>query len=176
MSYALLLERIAREHGLDPELVLALVQVESGGNQWAWNPEPHYRYVVDCRTGLPFRKLTREEASSKTPPVDFPRLAGDRDQEWWGQQASWGLMQVMGAVAREQGFRGDYLTELCEAHINLRIGCQVLSKNLFWAGGSAVKALGAYNAGRGGWDSPTGIAYAKKVLSRMPPQPSGDVA
>lgn len=167
MSYALLLERIAHEHGLEPELVLALVAQESGGNVYAWNPEPPYRYLVDCRTGRPFRPLTPTERASEVPPRDFPAFAGDRDQEWWGQQASWGLMQIMGAVAREQGFRGPYLPELCEAHVNLQFGCRVLASNIRWAGGNVAKALGAYNAGRGGATGSAGTAYGQKVLARL---------
>lgn len=167
MSYALLLESSARKHGLDPELVLALVQQESSGNAYAWNPEPKYRYLVNVKTRAPFRTLTPAELASEFPPKDFPCLAGDPDQEWWAQQASWGLMQVMGAVAREWNFRGPYLTELTEAHINLEIGCRVLASHLRWSGGDLAKALGAYNAGRGNAEGAMGRAYSRKVLARI---------
>jgi len=43
------------------------------------------------------------------------------------QRTSWGLMQIMGAVARERGFRG-WLTELCDPQANLEWGC----KHLRW--------------------------------------------
>ena len=33
----------ARKHALPAGLVAAIVAVESGGNTWAWNPEPGYR-------------------------------------------------------------------------------------------------------------------------------------
>lgn len=33
-----LIEKHAREAGLDTELVSALIQVESSGNPFAWNP------------------------------------------------------------------------------------------------------------------------------------------
>src|SRR5687767_808548 len=96
----------ARDHGLDPRLLRAQVLQESGGNTWAYNPEQRYRYFWNVKLWKPFREVTDPECSSEFPPVDFPTLAGDRDQEWWAQQASWGLMQVMGAVAREHGLRG----------------------------------------------------------------------
>lgn len=157
----------ARARGLHPALVQALVQVESSGNTFAWNPEPHYRYLWDVQRAKPFRPLTPDERLSERPPFDFPCLAGDRDQEWWAQQASWGLMQVMGGVARELGFRGPYLPELTNTDLNLSLGCQLLQKLVLWADGNLHQALAAYNAGKGGWNSPTGQAYAEKVLKAM---------
>ena len=91
----------AAAHGLPPLLITALVEQESAGDPYAWNPEPRYRYLWDVKRNAPFRTPTEAERASEIPPHDFPTLGGDRDQEWWGQQASWGLMQVMGAVARE---------------------------------------------------------------------------
>lgn len=106
--------------------VLAVIQVESGGDTFAWNPEPHYRYLYNVRRKAPFRALTAAEKFSEQPPADFPSLAGDRDAEWWGQQASWGLMQVMGAVARELGMRG-HIPSLCDPQIGIRYGCMHLA-------------------------------------------------
>jgi soluble lytic murein transglycosylase-like protein len=154
----------ARER-IDPILVEAVVIIESGGNPYAWNPEPHYRYLVDVRTGQPFRELTVSERATEVPPADFPTLAGDRDQEWWGQQASWGLMQIMGALAREIGFRGLYLPELTRPHLNLQLGCQHLANLLRWSNGDERRAVAAYNAGRGGWNGPAGQAYQQKVFA-----------
>jgi soluble lytic murein transglycosylase-like protein len=51
--------------------------------------------------------------------------------------------------------------------VNVHLGCQVLKRLLAWGGKDVRKALGAYNAGRGGWDSPVGQAYAKKVLDHV---------
>lgn len=154
---------------LPPELVLAVCRVESSLNPWAYNPEPGYRWVVDCRTGRPFRALTPAERTSAEPPPDFPMLAGDRDQEWWGQRASWGLMQIMGALAREIGFRGPYLPELCDPMLNLSLGCRHLSRlrdrylpTRGWHGVCAV-----YNGGPGALladGNVTNPAYPAKVL------------
>lgn len=150
---------------IDPDLVEAIVIVESGGNPWAINYEPRYRYLVDVRNWQPFRKLTELEQTSEIPPADFRSVAGDPDQEWVSQQTSWGLMQLMGALGRELGFRGAYLTELCRLDLNLRLGCLHLSNLLRWAEGDVAQAVAAYNAGRGGWSSPAGQAYARKVLT-----------
>jgi hypothetical protein len=160
--------RAALRHNLAIGLVRAVVHVESGGNPWAFNPEPRYRYVWDVRRWAPFRTLRAEEAVSAVPPADFAALAGDPDQEWWGQRASWGLMQVMGAVARERGFRGPYLSELCDPAIGLDAGCRTLVELLRWARGDVTAAVAAYNGGPAG-NAPGGPlrnqAYAGKVLA-----------
>lgn len=158
-------EAIAARHQLAADLVEAVCRQESSGHRHAWNPEPHYRYLWNVRTRRPFRPLTAAERASEVPPGDFPCLAGDRDQEWWGQQASWGLMQVMGAVAREYGFQEPYLPQLCEVRYGLEYGCTVLKARLRWASGDVAKALAAYNAGQGGWTN--GRDYAVKVLRHL---------
>lgn len=164
-----LIETTAAVHSLDPAIVRALVQVESSGNPWSWNPEPRYRYFWDVRSNRPFRKVTALELANQVPPADFHGLAGDDDNEWWAQQASWGLMQVMGAVARELGFTGPYLTALCDPRVGLRHGCLKLATDLAWANGDIRAALAAYNGGRAG-NAPGGAlrnaGYAEKVLSR----------
>ena len=160
-------ERAALAHGLDPLLVRAMVQVESGGSPFAWNPEPAYRYVWNVRDSAPFRPLTPSEVRSKYPPADFPCLAGDPDQEWWGQQASWGLLQIMGAVARERGCREPYLPALCDVERNLGLGCAHLKHLLVRAAGKVEKAVGAYNAGWRGWDSAAGKRYQLKVFAAL---------
>lgn len=146
-----LIQGAAGEKQLPPPIVRALVIQESGGRVWAWNPEPRYRYLWDVNERRPFqRRLTETELLSKFPPKDFPAPAGvDADAEWWGQQASWGLMQIMGAVARECGYAGAFLGGLYEPAVNLEIGCRHLKglarRYLATAGWPGVVA--AYNAG-----------------------------
>jgi len=164
-SDAVMVQAAAARYGVPPILVTALIEQESAGNAWAWNPEPRYRYLWDVRQRRPFRPVSREEIASEIPPADFPRLAGDRDQEWWGQQASWGLMQVMGAVAREHGFDAPYLPALCDPWANLDIGCRHLLylKGRFhehhgWAG-----VVAAYNAGSPRRATAGSIEYENQV-------------
>lgn len=163
-GYRDLIEQFAAAHGVDPNLVEAIVIHESSGVPWAWNPEPDYRYLWDVKHHAPFRPLTYAERASEQPPDDFPFFAGDRDQEWWGQQASWGLMQVMGAVAREHGFAAPYLSQLCDPATNLTIGCDVLAKLIHWSGGNVRVALAAYNGGKGNVNALRPVAYATYVL------------
>jgi soluble lytic murein transglycosylase-like protein len=159
--------RTAPISGLPVGVVLALIEQESTGNPWAYRPEPRYRYFVNVKTKRPFRDLSPDEIASKIAPPDFPYLAGSRNQEWWGQQASFGLTQIMGAVAREQGFDGPYLTALCDPVTNIEMCCRILASALRWSGGNVRLALGSYNAGRGGASSAVGRAYAEKVLARV---------
>jgi hypothetical protein len=176
------LDAAAARSGLELTLLAALVEKESAGETAAWNPEPRYRYFWNVRTGAPFRRVSELELAAKFPPKDFPALAGDPDNEWWGQQASWGLTQIMGAVAREHGYAAKYLPALCsDPAANLAIGAAHLAANVRWASALYVgleggrqaattrAALAAYNGGRGG-NSPTGplrnAAYADDVLDR----------
>jgi len=147
---------------------VALALHESGGGYvFAYRPEARYPWFVDCRTGRPFRPVSPDEVASKIAPPDFPYLAGSRNQEWWAQQASWGLCQVMGAVAREQGFRGKYLGALYDPLTNLIYGAKVLAGHLAWAHGDERVALGAYNAGRGNANGAKGQEYAATVLDQL---------
>lgn len=166
-----LIKVAAESFRLTPQLVEAVVMQESGGNTFAWNPEPRYRYFWDVRKRAPFRALTPAEIGAETPPADFRGLAGDPDQEWWAQQASFGLMQVMGAVAREEGCTEPYLPALCDPVIGLRFGCKHLKAQLDWAHGDIASALAAYNGGRGGNAPGTkplrNAKYADEVLGRL---------
>lgn len=166
MRYQPEITAAATVNRLDPLIVGGLVSTESQFNPWAWNPEPAYRYLWNERTNKPFRVMTPAERASEFPPSDFKPLLGDADQEWWAQQASWGLMQVMGSLARELGYTGPYLPMLCDPATNLQYGCRQLGALFTWAAGDANKALAAYNGGKGGNEVPPyrNQSYATKVL------------
>jgi soluble lytic murein transglycosylase-like protein len=72
---------------------------------------------------------------------------------------SWGLMQVMGEVAREFGFKGEFLSELCDPLTGLEWGCVKLADCLKRAGGDVEAALVRWNGG----GNPN---YASEVLAR----------
>ena len=117
---------IAVEHGLDPALVCALIEQESAWNPWAVRYEPGFlsRYVAPLYTA---GKLSATEAYTRS--------------------MSWGLMQVMGQVAREFGFAADSLSELCDPATGIDIGCTVLAKRMARARGDVPAALLAWNGG-----------------------------
>jgi soluble lytic murein transglycosylase-like protein len=125
---------------LDPVLVCAVCERESSWNTFARRFEPsflaHYKanFIED---GIPI--TANEEMDRAT---------------------SWGLMQVLGEVAREHGFTGPIPT-LCEPLVGLEWGCIVLKAKLATHNGDVEKGLLAYN---GGADP----AYAAKVMALMP--------
>src|SRR5262245_56628110 len=97
----------AEKAKLDPALVCDLCHWESGDwNPWALRYEPaFFKQYVEPLQGL---STTEKHARS----------------------CSYGLMQIMGQVAREFGFSGAYLTQLCDPETNLLYGCKKLARSL----------------------------------------------
>jgi soluble lytic murein transglycosylase-like protein len=126
---------IAVRHRLDPVLVCAVVDQESSWDTYAMRYEPRFRerYVADL--GL---NPTEEIARS----------------------ISWGLMQVMGQVARENGFDAKFLSEICSPEIGLDVGCIALAKHFRNGCGDIAKVLTLWN---GGADP----QYAARVAAKM---------
>jgi soluble lytic murein transglycosylase-like protein len=73
---------------------------------------------------------------------------------------SFGLMQVMGQVAREHGFQGRFLSQLCDPDVGVDLGCHKLHECFAAHEGDPEAALLAYN---GGGNS----EYGKQVLARV---------
>jgi soluble lytic murein transglycosylase-like protein len=88
-------------------------------------------------------------------PLDLPPT------EESARSISWGLMQVMGQVAREHGFQRPVLSALCDSSAGLAFGCIVLAAKLAAAGGNVPRGLALWNGG-GNPD------YAAQVLARVP--------
>jgi soluble lytic murein transglycosylase-like protein len=146
----------ATRKGLDALLVAAMVMVESSGKSEAVRPEPGYRWLWDVRLEKPFRRLGANEDLG-VAPADFP---GGKN-EWDGQRASHGLLQVMGAVAREYRFRGPF-AGLYVPEVGLDYGCRHLAKAFSRWGHLTLEAvLSAYNAGHPVEGSP----YPGKVIA-----------
>ncbi len=134
----------AQRYSLDPILVAAVVTQESAGWPDAFRPEPGWKWYWDVKYNKAFRKLYQSEVGALHAPEDFHSLMGTSDQEWLLQRSSFGLMQIMGAVARELGFRAPYLSALFDPIENLQWGCMKLGQlTSLYAGG----AVSAYNAG-----------------------------
>lgn len=162
----------AERHHLPPTLVCAVVTVESGWETTACRVEPHYRYLWDVRGNRPFRRITVAESRDEQAPYDFHASAGaDRNTEWQHQQTSWGLMQIMGAVARERGCTARFLTALCEPGVGLEYGCLHLAHYAYacryldlygWSG-----VCRAYNGGPHAAVHATNPEYPHKVLAAL---------
>jgi len=138
-SQLLTLARHAAEaRALDPGLVCAVIEQESAWNPWAMRYEPAFftKYVAPLYTN---NKITATEA--------------------YARGFSWGLMQVMGQVARESGFDAQFLSALCDPEQALAVGCKVLRKKFDAANGDTTCALLAWNCG-------ANALYPAQVLAR----------
>lgn len=124
----------AAKYGLDPYIVCAVIEQESGWNPWAMRFEPGFltRYIAPMN-------LEATEAHARS--------------------TSFGLMQTMGQVAREKGFQGKFLTELCDPDLGVEFGCRKLQE-CFAVHGEPETALLAYNGGGNTF-------YGQQVLARV---------
>lgn len=129
----------AESQGLDPALVCSVCHHESAG----WQP-----WAIRYEAGF-YSKYV------------MPHAATMSETEARARAFSYGLMQVMGQVARELGFKGRFLTELLDPATNLSYGCKKLAQCLKRHNGDVRKALLAYN---GGGDA----SYPDKVLKHYP--------
>jgi soluble lytic murein transglycosylase-like protein len=133
-----LARKAAAVQALDPALVCAVVEQESAWNPCAIRYEPLFfaKYVASLYTN---NKVSATEA--------------------YARGFSWGLMQVMGQVARETGFDALFLSALCDPEQGLAIGCKVLRKKFDAMAGDTARALLAWNGG-------SNPAYPAQVLAR----------
>lgn len=113
----------AQAYALEPALVCAVCEQESGWNRFAMRYEPAFYRVYVLPLGL--QDVTEAQARA----------------------FSWGLMQVMGEVAREKGFLGQPLSRLCDPYVGLDVGCKHLASRLAIAGGDVTKGLLLWNGG-----------------------------
>lgn len=157
MRFRAAIEHAAATHGLDPDLVEAVVEQESAGRWFAYRYEPAFytRYLMN-------------------------------KPEWRGREprevaASYGLMQVMFTTAIENGFRGAPW-DLFRPDVALDLGCKHLARLVAamrarYTGGTVGaentilrSALASYNGGTRG-NEPDGApdrnhAYADAVMAR----------
>lgn len=113
-----LAKELGAEHQVPWEVLYAICMKESSGNEFAIRHERHYKWL----------------------------LGQDLDKaEELGQKTSWGLMQVMGAVAREHGYQGQF-TGLWAPRTGMTYGIKHLKK-LKARYGTWPHTLAAYNAG-----------------------------
>ena len=112
----------AQKYGLDPLLVMAVILQESSGRPHVDRYEPAFfkQYIA-------------------------PMALKDGDDAI-GRATSWGLMQVMGQVARELGYKGKF-DGLYDPETGIEYGCKKLAKCVKRYPGDINSAIAAYNAG-----------------------------
>jgi soluble lytic murein transglycosylase-like protein len=132
----------AARHQLDPAIVCAIVEQESAWQPWASRFEPAFfaKYVA------PLFAICKGE-----PPTNT---------EAYSRAFSWGLMQVMGQTARERGFTGKFLSELCDPSTGLDAGCELFAHKFALAEGKLERALALWNGG-------ANPEYPAQVLARV---------
>lgn len=118
---------ISQIYEIDASIIAGLVMTESASNPYAMRYEPEWRYVYKTK-----------EFSEK--------IRCTRNTEIIGQKTSWGLIQIMGTVAREMGFMG-WFSELCNPPIGLEFGIKYFSKKMRQYV-VLDHAISAYNHGR----------------------------
>ncbi len=119
------LHKICDDLDIDADIAAAIIMTESGGDPLAIRFEPKWKYYVTPDTYARTTHITYET-------------------ERYLQSCSWGVMQVMGAVARECGYVG-HILRLAEMPIGLLYGCKKLKKCLDKY--NEVEAISAYNCG-----------------------------
>lgn len=165
----------ADQHGIRADLIAAIVQKESGFNTWAMRVEPGWRWFV---VGGDMRPLVASPGLPMPPPgfrkpITAPSVSNNYT-EWSHQRTSWGLMQVMGGVAREHRHIG-WLSSLCDPERGLDVGCAHLGGYL--SRYPEHEAIASYNVGPGNRMGDTGVEYCQSVmeLERMLGQGGGEV-
>jgi soluble lytic murein transglycosylase-like protein len=142
----------AAQHTLNPALVCAIVEQESAWDPHAIRYEPAFRTRYVAPLGLP---PTEEVARS----------------------ISWGLMQVMGQVAREHGFKAKSLAALCDPATGIAIGCAVFAAKLRASANAGPRVTNSSDAAGVAadvveralelWNGGANQAYAAQVLARV---------
>lgn len=118
----------AKQHGVDPDLLLAIIAVESSWNPWSIRFEPKYQYFY----------FYNEHASQNHIDPFYEKSL---------QATSWGLCQVMGGVCRELGYHG-MLTNVLQPDVSVQMGCLKIKELMVRYGGEAEsQIISAYNAG-----------------------------
>lgn len=120
------LNAICDKLDIDADLAAAIIMAESGGDHLAVRFEPKWKLYV-------------------TPETFARKTSITYETERLFQACSWGVMQVMGAVARECGYVG-HILQLTDMTLGLLYGCRKLKKCLERYTGEA-DAIAAYNAG-----------------------------
>lgn len=134
------IQKAAAAHGVDPDLIEAIVWQESSGEPSAYRYEPAY-----------WERYCKQRFAGEEPR----RIA-----------ASYGLMQLMYPTALQLGYTGTP-EGLFEIPVNLDLGTKLVARLLHRYHGQRILALAAYNGGPGGTSRPGPLSYAASVNARF---------
>lgn len=143
-----LVHQAAKRYNLTVEIIAALIMTESSGKPNAQRYEPE------------FKKRYLDGKEPEELPGYWPKGV-NHDEEIAARATSWGLMQLMGQVARELGFREVPLGKsLCDPATNIDLGCKLFRKFLNIYGQNLRLALLRWNGG-------ANKTYPDKVLAKI---------
>jgi hypothetical protein len=145
---------LAKEWQLVPNWILAQIWTECEEdirNPRLTRREPYYQYFYDLTQGPLYDKQLSAQQNRKRA---FDVLGGD---EFEFQTTSHGLMQLMGATARDMGFIRDR-ADIYDPATNINLGCKYLKQCFRRARGDHREALRYYNGG---------YRYANRILQRI---------
>lgn len=130
--------REARNKSLDPLLVAAIAWQESGCNPWAFRFESGFqaRYILP---------MSIDKIHAQSPLMKKRGTPSERSERT-ALATSFGAMQIIGQTARELGFRGQFLTELCGEEGIVYGVCHFANCKDRYKG-NIEEAISAYNAG-----------------------------
>lgn len=134
----------AMRFGIEKEIIAAIVMTESGGNPMAVRYEPNWKYFYYSHTYASELKITYTT-------------------EEMLQASSYGLMQIMGSVARELGFK-DHLGKLFDVELNLEYGCRKVFE-LLKKYDELDKVIASYNAGSPRYEKSGKLVNEKYVIT-----------
>lgn len=139
-----LIKKYSNKYGIPAGLIKSIIEAESSGNTYAMRYEKNWKWFDEPLTRFHWHESTERQA----------------------QKFSWGLMQIMGAVARERGFEGRFLSELTKPELGIKFGCKHLKWN-YKRYGNWSDAISAYNQGNNRKDDEGNYEnqnYVDKVL------------
>lgn len=127
-EYKAIIAKHCVKYGIDSNLVRAIIMAESGGGPYKARFEPDWKYFYY--------------------PKEFAEHLGITvETETMFQATSWGLMQVMGGVTRELGYKQD-LPQLVNPDLNIEYGVMKLkSLRQKKSVENEMDLVAAYNAG-----------------------------
>lgn len=102
-QFSPIVDRMSKEYQIDPHWVLAVIWKESGGDRDTWRVET---------------KIKRFYRPTHFAQINRTSLFTEIE----GQRIAWGLGQVTGVLAREQGYTGQ-LPGLTDPETNIRHMC-----------------------------------------------------
>lgn len=135
-------------HEIASKIIAGVILVESSGNPKVSRYEDGFyqRYIA---------KADRQTLKGYIPN------SISLDTEKRLRAFSWGAMQIMGQVARERGYKKEFLYDLLDPDVNIHLGTQILA-GYFKATGHWNAALLRYN---GGGDAEYPNRVFKKITS-----------